>query len=410
MLVLLISWCFITAPTCNNTIIPRVIDINCIIRVKQSITQVVLSELARPIKRVYLVVKICRQEMVMTQNLFQPYRLNDSLTLENRILMAPLTRCMAGEGLVATPTMAKYYARRAEAGLIISEATIIRPDGQGSPNTPGIYSDAQIAGWRLVTDAVHKNGGKMFAQLWHTGRAAHPHFFGGQVVAPSAVAIDGSVPRLRELRYVTPRAVTHDDIEVLIKDYAQAAANAIRAGFDGVEIHGANGYLVDQFLHHDSNRRTDEYGGSPENMVRFPLAVVDAIIDEIGKDKTALRVSPGAYFNMAADSRDRAVFDLLLPALEQRDLAFLHLGIFDDSLQFDYLDGSASNYLRANYHKTLVGVGSYTAQRASEAIDDNQFDLIAIGRPFIANPDYVAKVRNGEPLVAYVDTMLTTLV
>lgn len=347
----------------------------------------------------------------MTDNLFQPFALNNTITLSNRILMAPLTRCMADNDLVPTQAMADYYARRADAGLIISEAVIIRPDGQGYPNTPGLFTAGQIKGWQMVTDAVHKNGGKIFAQLWHTGRVAHPHFFGGSdVMAPSAVAVEGSVPRMRELVYQTPKAVTHDDIKELTKDYAQASANAIDAGFDGVEIHGANGYLIDQFLHHDSNRRDDEYGGNPQNMARFALEVVDAIVARIGHDRTALRVSPGAYFNMTGDKRDREVFDYLLPELERRKLAFLHVGIFDDSMEFDYLDGRASSYIRANYKNTLVGVGSYTAEMASVAISQDKFDLIAIGRPFIANPDYVSKIRDKVELTSYSEEMLTSLV
>ena len=209
--------------------------------------------------------------------LFQPYRLNDTLTLANRFMMAPLTRCMAGPGLVPTEQMAAYYGRRADIGLIISEATIIRPDGQGYPNTPGLYSAEQIAGWKKVTSAVHANGGKIFAQLWHVGRLSHPFFHHAEVLAPSAVAHEGTVPRMRELVYQVPRALTGSEIAQLVEDYAQAAANAIEAGFDGVEIHGANGYLIDQFLHHASNLRTDNYGGSPENMSRFALEVVDAI-------------------------------------------------------------------------------------------------------------------------------------
>jgi 2,4-dienoyl-CoA reductase-like NADH-dependent reductase (Old Yellow Enzyme family) len=351
----------------------------------------------------------------MTANLFKPYALNNTINLSNRILMAPLTRCMADDNLVPTQAMAQYYARRAEAGLIISEAIIIRPDGQGYPNTPGLFSQAQIEGWKAVTNAVHRNGGKIFAQLWHTGRVAHPFFYGkdnadAPVLAPSAIGVEGSVPRMRELTYKIPKAVTTEEIKILVADYGQAAENALEAGFDGVEIHGANGYLIDQFLHHDSNRRHDEYGGSSENMVRFPLAVIDEIINSIGADRTGLRVSPGAYFNISGDSQDRAVFDHLLPALEQRNLAFLHIGIFDDSMEFDYLGGSASSYVRANYNKTLVGVGSYSAETASSAISDDKFDLIAIGRPFIANPDYVAKIRNNEPLTSYSEEMLTSLV
>jgi 2,4-dienoyl-CoA reductase-like NADH-dependent reductase (Old Yellow Enzyme family) len=351
----------------------------------------------------------------MTANLLKPYALNNTLNLSNRILMAPLTRCMADDNLVPTKLMAEYYARRAEAGLIISEAIIIRPDGQGYPNTPGLFSQAQVEGWEIITDAVHKNGGKIFAQLWHTGRVAHPYFFGNgdadaAVLAPSAIGVEGSVPRMRELTYKIPKPVTAEEIKKLVGDYGQAAENAIKAGFDGVEIHGANGYLIDQFLHHDSNRRNDEYGGSSENMVRFPLEVIDEIINRIGADRTGLRVSPGAYFNMTGDNKDRAVFDHLLPELEKRNLAFLHIGIFDDSMEFDYLGGTASSYVRENYSKTLVGVGSYSAETASSAINDDKFDLIAIGRPFIANPDYVAKIRNNEPLTNYSDEMLTSLI
>lgn len=346
----------------------------------------------------------------MTANLFEPLRLNDTITLNNRILMAPLTRCMADDDLVPTQAMADYYGRRAAAGLIISEAVIIRPDGQGYPNTPGLFTPAQIDGWRVVTNAVHSNGGKIFAQLWHTGRVAHSHFFGGQTIAPSAIAIEGSVPRQRDLTYETPKAVTHEDIEQLVSDYSQAAANAIDAGFDGVEIHGANAYLIDQFLHHDSNRRTDEYGETPENMARFPLAVVDAICQRIGNERTGLRVSPGAYVNMKGDSRDRQVFDYFFAELEKRDLAFLHIGIFDDAMEFDYLEGRASSYARKHYNQTLVGVGSYSAQTGAEAIETGKFDLLAIGRPFIANPDYVERVRDNQPLVEYSDEMLASLI
>ncbi|UGA57819.1 alkene reductase [Vibrio sp. VB16] len=350
----------------------------------------------------------------MTDNLFQTYALNKTLSLKNRIIMAPLTRCMADDDLIPTQDMADYYGRRGEAGLIISEAVIIRPDGQGYPNTPGLFTPAQIDGWRTVTNAVHQNGGKIFAQIWHTGRVAHPHFYqstGNQdVMAPSAVGVEGSVPRMRELTYQIPKAISAEEIAQLVSDYSQAAANAIDAGFDGVEIHGANGYLIDQFLHHDSNRRIDEYGQTPENMSRFALEVVDAIVARIGNERTALRVSPGAYVNMAGDSRDRDVFDYLVPELEKRDLAFLHIGVFDDAMEFEYLGGRASSYVRNIYNKTLVGVGSFTAETGSDAIANDRFDLLAIGRPFIANPDYVERVRTGKDLIEYSDEMLTSLI
>ena len=345
----------------------------------------------------------------MPQVLFENVKLNNTISLNNRILMAPLTRCMADDDLVPTDDMVKYYAKRAKAGLIISEATIIRPDGQGYPNTPGLFTHAQIAGWKKVTDAVHAEGGKMFAQLWHVGRVAHPYFFDGEVLAPSAIGVEGTVPRMRELTYQTPKAVTQEEITQLVADYAQAAVNAIEAGFDGVEIHGANGYLIDQFLHYAANQRTDEYGQTPENMSRFALEVTDAVADRIGADRVGLRVSPGAYFNMDGDQRDRAVFDFLISALNSRNLAYLHVGIFDDSMEFDYLGGSASAYLRSIYKGTLVGVGSYTAESGAEAIQNQKFDLLAIGRPFIANPDYVEKVKAGQAVKEYDESMLATL-
>ncbi|MCG9759942.1 MULTISPECIES: alkene reductase [Pseudoalteromonas] len=345
----------------------------------------------------------------MPQVLFENVKLNNTISLNNRILMAPLTRCMAGDDLVPTDDMVKYYAKRAKAGLIISEATIIRPDGQGYPNTPGLFTQAQITGWKKVTDAVHAEGGKMFAQLWHVGRVAHPYFFDGEVLAPSAIGIEGTVPRMRELTYQTPKAVTQEEIAQLVADYAQAAANAIEAGFDGVEIHGANGYLIDQFLHHAANQRIDEYGQTPENMSRFALEVTDAVAERIGADRVGLRVSPGAYFNMDGDQRDRAVFDYLIKALNSRNLAYLHVGIFDDAMEFDYLGGSVSAYLRSIYKGTLVGVGSYTAESGAEAIQNQKFDLLAIGRPFIANPDYVEKVQAGQAVKEYDESMLATL-
>lgn len=347
----------------------------------------------------------------MTTDLLQPFKLNDTIELQNRILMAPLTRCMADDNLVPTQAMVDYYARRAEAGLIISEATIIRPDAQGYPNTPGLFTSAQIQGWKKVTDAVHEQGGKMFAQLWHVGRVAHPHFFDGDVLAPSAIGVEGSVPRMRELTYIIPKAATTADIKSLIADYAKAAENALEAGFDGVEIHGANGYLIDQFLHYAANERDDEYGQTPENMSRFALEVVDAVINVIGADKTGLRLSPGAYFNMSEDSRDKAVFDYLLNELNSRSLAYLHGGIFDDSMRFASLaDKTTSEYLRAAYSGTLVGVGSYDFDTAKAAINANKFDLIAIGRPFIANPDYISKIKNAEEVVPYSDEMLAELI
>ena len=347
----------------------------------------------------------------MYSQLFSPLKLNDTLTLKNRIAMAPLTRCMAGPGLVPTKEMADYYGRRADVGLIISEATIIRADAQGYPDVPGIWSPAQIGGWQQVTDAVHANGGTMFCQLWHVGRVSHQVFHGSRPVSASAIGLNERIPRMPGLSYPVPRALAGGEIEQLVEDYAIAASNARAAGFDGVEIHGANGYLLDQFLHYASNHRDDEFGGSAENMVRFPLAVVDAVIAAVGADRVGLRLSPGAYAHMQEDPRDKAVFKLLLSELESRDLAYLHVGIFDDSMTFDALDGMrSSEFLRANYQGTFMGCGSYTAEQADQGISDGLYDLAAIGRPLIANPDYVQRIQKKEALVDYDPQMLTTLV
>jgi 2,4-dienoyl-CoA reductase-like NADH-dependent reductase (Old Yellow Enzyme family) len=346
----------------------------------------------------------------VAKTLLEPYELNDSLTLKNRIVMAPMTRCMATDELVPTEQMAGYYARRAEAGLIISEATIVRPDGQGYPNTPGIYSSAQVKGWQQVTEAVHAREGLMFLQLWHVGRVSHPSYLKGELpVAPSAVPLTGRLKRNSELEYGMPRALETDEIPAIVEAYAQGAANAMEAGFDGVEIHGANGYLIDQFLHRHSNRRTDGYGGSMENLTRFALEVVDAVVARVDRKRVGIRLSPGAYHYMESHPDDPDVFRLLLAHLEERRIAYVHTGIFDDSIVFDYLDGTATAFLRRHHRGAVIGCGSYTPQRAAECIADSAFDLIAFGRPFIANPDLVSRIAKGEAPAAYDESMLETL-
>lgn len=346
----------------------------------------------------------------MYSQLFSPLKLNDTITLPNRIAMAPLTRCMAGPDLVPTDAMVAYYARRAEVGLIISEATIIRADAQGYPNVPGIWSPAQIEGWKKVTDAVHHNNGLMFCQLWHVGRVSHQVFHGTRPVSASAIGLNERVPRMPGLTYPVPRALAASELEQLVEDYATAATNARTAGFDGVEIHGANGYLLDQFLHYASNERDDEFGGNAENMVRFPLAVVDAIIAAIGAERVGLRLSPGAYAHMTEDPRDKEVFELLLTELSSRGLAYLHVGIFDDSMTFESLDGlRASEFMRRHYKGTLMSCGGYTAAQANADIDAGSYDLIAIGRPLIANPDYVSRIQQDQELVEYDAEMLKEL-
>lgn len=341
-------------------------------------------------------------------HLYSTFRLG-SLELANRIVMAPMTRSMADDDLVPTADMAAYYARRADAGLIVTEATIVRPDGQGYPNTPGIYNTSQVEGWRQMTEQVHARGGRVFLQLWHVGRVSHPIYLNGELpIAPSAVPLSGRVPR-SDVEYGTPRALDIDEIPGLVEAYAEGAGNALAAGFDGVEIHGANGYLIDQFLHHQTNRRTDAYGGSPERMARFALEVVDEVVGRAGSERVGIRLSPGAYFNMENHPDDPPVFRYLLKQLEGRRLAYVHTGIFNDAMVFDYLDGSASAFLRRNYRGTLIACGGYTPEKAERAIADGAFDLVAIGRPFIANPDLIEKIRNGDPLTPYDESMMASL-
>ncbi len=343
--------------------------------------------------------------------LLRPFTLSPSVELKNRVVMAPMTRSMASAALVPTEAMAAYYGRRAAAGLILTEATIVRADGQGYPNTPGIWSREQVAGWRRVTDRVHENGGKIFLQLWHVGRVSHPTFLDGELpIAPSAVPLEGRIPRSEGLQYGTPRALDLDEIPGIVEAFAQGAENAIEAGFDGVEIHGANGYLIDQFLHHHTNRRDDRYGGSIENLTRFALEIVDAVGQRIGLDRTGLRLSPGAYFNMTGEARDAEVFRHLLRELEARDLAYVHVGIFDDQQTFDELGGdTASAFLRKSYSGTLIGCGSYDPEHGAEAIAASRFDLIAIGRPYIANPDLIDKIEKDRELRPYDESMLLSL-
>ena len=331
--------------------------------------------------------------------LFQPYRLNGTLTLANRFMMAPLTRCMAGPGLVPTAQMAAYYGRRADIGLIISEATIIRPDGQGYPNTPGIYSPEQIAGWKQVTEAVHAKGGKIFAQLWHVGRLSHPFFHHAEVLAPSAVAHEGTVPRMRELVYQVPRALTVAEIGQLVEDYAQAAANAIEAGFDGVEIHGANGYLLEQFLKDGANLRTDGYGGSIENRARLLLEVTAAVAKEIGADRTGVRISPVSPANGISCSDPQPQYDYLVERLSALGVVYLHV-IEGETGGTRTPEGKPFDY--EALHRACKGAwmvnNGYSRDLALQTVADGKADLIAFGRSFISTPDLVRRLREGAAL------------
>ncbi len=344
--------------------------------------------------------------------LFEPYRLNDLFTLKNRIIMAPMTRNVADDELVPTKAMAEYYARRAAAGLIVTEGTIIRPDARAYSNVPGIFTEKQVEGWRQVTDHVHERDGKIFLQIWHVGRVSHPHFLNGELpISPSETMMQSRVSRSDGLNFGKSRAVTLEEIKGLIRSYEMAAKNAIKAGFDGVEIHGANGYLIDQFLHYHTNLRTDSYGGTSENMTRFPLEVVKACSEAIGSNKVALRLSPGAYLNeIVGDVRDGSVFQYLLEELNSQGLAYVHTGNFNDKTTFPELgDETMTNFMRSHYKGTLIASGSYEFHEANESIKENKFDLIAIGRPFIANPDLIHRLQENMAIAPYEASMLKTL-
>jgi 2,4-dienoyl-CoA reductase-like NADH-dependent reductase (Old Yellow Enzyme family) len=351
------------------------------------------------------------KEIIMNKYIFQKYQLNNSITLNNRIVMAPLTRCFADKELVPTKAIADYYSKRADAGLIISEATIIDPLAQGYPNTPGIYTDEQIQGWQQITKAVHAKGGKIFCQLWHCGRVAHSCYTKQQPLGPSAVSWQGKVPRTKDLEYEMPRSLSTTEVKQLVKKYRQAAKNAIKAGFDGVEIHGANGYLIDQFMRKDCNKRTDQYGGSAKNRLRFALQVVDKVAAAIGADRTAIRLSPQAYVHLQYSTGDEKTYKKLLKKLNKRNISYVHLGAFSDHYTFDYLDGGkASEFIRKHYHGTFISCGSYTITTAAAALAAKKADLIAIGRAFIANPDLISKVQNNTELVEYNMDMLNELI
>lgn len=345
----------------------------------------------------------------MYRDLLSPFSLSDELILNNRIVMAPMTRCFADDDLAPTEQAISYYARRADAGLIITEATLINPLAQGYPRTPGIYSAKQVAAWRKITYAVHERGGRIFCQLWHTGRLAHSHYTGHHPTAPSNVGLEGPVPRSPGLLYEVPRALTARAIEQLVRDYAVAACNAMDAGFDGVEIHGANGYLIDQFLRQQTNHRSDRYGGAGENRIRFPLEVVDAVGAAVGNQHTAIRLSPQAHINLEHTDGDEVTFMLLLNALETRSILYVHLGAFDASMTYPYLEGTPTGYLRRCYGGTIIGCGSFDPETAELALQDWQIDLAAFGRTFIANPDLVRRITTGQSLTRYDESMLATL-
>ena len=333
------------------------------------------------------------------KTLFEPYALGH-LTLANRIVMAPLTRNRAGKGFVPSEFAPEYYSQRASAGLLISEATQISQQGQGYQDTPGIYSPAQIDGWRAVTDAVHAKGGRIFAQLWHVGRISHVDLQpnGDAPVAPSALRAESKTFVNNSFVDVSePRALELEELPGIINDFRQAAANAIKAGFDGVEIHGANGYLLDQFAKDGANLRDDAYGGSIVNRARLLLEVASAVASEIGPQRTGIRISPVSPANGITSSDPQAQFDYIVDQLSALDLVYLHVvegatGGPRDVAPFDYAG------LRRRFKNTYIANNSYDLALAKQQLAENKADLFAFGRPFIANPDLVERLKTGAPL------------
>lgn len=334
-----------------------------------------------------------------SSKLFQPFSLG-ALELPNRIVMAPLTRNRAGDGNVPTELHARYYSQRATAGLIITEASQISPLGQGYLRTPGIHSPAQIAGWRRVTEAVHAAGGRIFIQLWHVGRISHVSLLpDGEVpVAPSAITaatktfIESGFAPVSE-----PRALRTEEIPGIVEDYRLAARNALDAGFDGVEIHGANGYLIDQFLKDGTNRRDDEYGGSIDRRTRFLYEVAEAISREIGGERAGLRLSPVSPANDAVDSDPQALFERAMKRIAPLRLAYVH--VIEGATQGPRdLQGFDFQALRRLAPGAWMVNNGYDRQMAMDAVDQGLADLVAFGRPYIANPDLVRRLRDNAPL------------
>jgi 2,4-dienoyl-CoA reductase-like NADH-dependent reductase (Old Yellow Enzyme family) len=331
--------------------------------------------------------------------LFDPVEMG-LLMLPNRILMAPLTRGRATKEAVPTPVMVEYYAQRAEAGLIISEATGISRIGLGWPYAPGLWNDAQVEGWKPVVDAVHAAGGRIVAQLWHMGRLVHPSVGGGRPVSPSATTApsyahtyEGKQP------YVEAHALTPAEIKATVADYARAARNAIRAGFDGVQIHGANGYLVDQFLRDGTNLRTDEYGGPVENRLRFMREVVEAVSSEAGIGRTGIRFSPNGEVQGCNDSDNHSLFTAAAAELEKMGVPWLELREPGPRSTFRATDEPAvSPSIRKAFSGTLVLNSDYDGTSAQAKLDEGIADAISFGRPFIANPDLVDRIREGSKL------------
>ena len=334
------------------------------------------------------------------------------ITLENRVIMAPLTRMRSVQpGDIPQELNALYYAQRATAGLIITEASQISPQAKGYPATPGIYSKEQVEGWKLVTKAVHEKGGKIFLQLWHVGRISHKSL---QIdnklpVAPSAISAKNSGTydtNWKPVAIETPHALEISEIKAIMEDYKKASQNALEAGFDGVELHGANGYLVDQFLQDGSNKREDIYGGSIENRSRFLFEALDEVIKVFGKGRVGIRLSPFGTFNDMQDSNPTELFSYILQEISKRKIAFIDLIEPRSSVAggSDKVDSSAPNtaeIFRKKYDGVLISAGGYDPQSAKEAVENGEADAVAFGRHYIANPDLVERIKFGYDLNKY---------
>lgn len=333
------------------------------------------------------------------KTLFSSYQLGN-IELNNRIVMAPLTRNRAGKGLVPSEFAADYYAQRASAGLIITEATQVSPQAQGYQDTPGLYTTEQIDAWRKVTNAVHDKGGKIFVQLWHVGRISHVDLQpnGASPIAPSAIRADTKTFVNNTFTEVSePRALELYEIPAIISDFRQAAANAITAGFDGVEIHAANGYLLEQFIKDGANQRTDIYGGSIENRARLLLEVVEAIVSEIGAHRTGVRISPVSPANGISCSDPQPQYNYITEQLNQLGIVYLHVvegatGGPRNIAPFDY------SAIRNRFEQTYLANNGYDLELANTHLESDEADLFAFGKLFISNPDLVERLKHGLPL------------
>lgn len=338
----------------------------------------------------------------MSDTLFTPATLGE-LKLKNRIVMSPMTRSRA-TGNVPNELMEKYYTMRADAGLIITEGTSPSPNGLGYARIPGLFSDEQVQGWKRVTDGVHAAGGKIFVQLMHTGRVSHPDNLpaGSKVLAPSPLAAPGEMwtDNNGMQAFPVPAEMSEADIAQAIDEYANAAKYAIEAGFDGVELHGANGYLIDQFLNTATNQRTDKWGGSVENRIRFAVEVAKASVAAIGAERVGMRVSPYGVFNGAApDAEMDALYLALVEELNKINLLYIHV-VDHSSMGAPEVSPELKAKIRANFKGKYILSGGYDAARANADLDAKKGDLVAFGRPFISNPDLVQKLKNGSALTA----------